>query len=1344
MPPKKKQAVTTPQVEAKQQQQAITPKSRSQRKRERQRRRQAQSTPRVLFEKPAPSPKSSPDESSSDEEEIESPRERDVRRRRAAPRRTGHARTLDKFYGHDYDELRNWLYQVEAVADADGWSRRERLHNARVVLSGRARSEVVAFERQLQRRDKRVTWEALTAFLKRKFGPADPQVYYTEKLIECRQGLREDVDTFTTRFRNLVFELLEVDPAALSEPMQVQHFVNGLRQEYRDELVRGRPRDLEEAEVLARTGERIWRLRSKTNSECLAIETRTSDAPRRHESKTSKRDASPRRKSLTDVLATLAEKQTELIEVIKGQHKEMMDKMEQNTRLLTEVKKSSGPRCDHCKMRGHTKDQCFKLHPPNRDKSTTGRQTEQAKVNAVTAGERPAKTPTGVTVGGVEPSRILFDSGAEVSTLSSQFVEDIGGVTLNDEFPILTVANGGSMKARGTVILPVEIGDLTFDCRFVVSDELALPVIFGQDFLHNSGASMDFREGTITVRKEDDEQRVRLMSLMSEADGVETTAFDGAHRVCAITASAYSPFSLPAAQFPVRPEDKDLTTADEVQPQTDRTPPKETDEEDVELTAEVLALHRVESSQKSILFPVNEDLADCDQKQLMCVLEAHIGAFATGLEEHGRLKGVTHSIDTGDAKPTNQPPRRLAPPLMEEARRQIDIMLQHGIIQESTSPWASPILFRDKKDKTRRFCVDFRDLNEITRKDRIEDCFDILGGNLYFTSLDLQAGYWQILMAPGDIAKTAFICPLGLYEFLVMPFGLCNAPSTFQRAMDTVLAGVKWKTCLVYIDDILVFGRTFDEHLERLGDVLSRIEKSGLKLKPSKCSFAQTEVYYLGHIISAKGINVDPEKVKAVKSLLPPTSKMVLRSFLGLASYYRRFISDFADVAQPLTRLLRDDARFEWGSAQVKSFATLKERLTTAPILAYPDWDATFLLQTDASNDAIAAVLSQVGTDGLERVISYASRVLQDRERRYDTREKELLAVVYGCETFRHYLVVSSFIIITDHANLRWLMSSTKMSGRLAHWVLQLQDFVFEVRHKPGRANKNADALSRLPTATVNAIRAVRVPSFDELRENQLLDPVLHAVIRFLAAGSPDPAPPEVQEVFRDRGTLTLEGASGVLCFTSQNGKQGKFTVPYLAPVDRFDVIAAAHNLPISGHFGREKTTDRVRRQYYWKGMRQDIKDFVQACHRCQIRKRLQPVRAGKLQLFSASQPFETVGIDIAGPFPVSERGNRYVVAMGDRFTRWVEITPVAVIDAITVADVFVDKIILRHGCPKELLSDRGSQFTSLLLRRLADRLGIKKIFTTAYHPQCNGQVERFNRTLKAAITTYVNDDHTD
>ena len=543
MPPKKKQAIATPQVEAEQQQQAITPKSRSQRRRERQRRRQAQLAPRVLFEKPAPNPKSSPDESSSDEEEIESPRERDVRRRRAAPRRTGHARTLDKFYGHDYDELRNWLYQVEAVADADGWSRRERLQNARVVLSGRARSEVVAFERQLQRRDKRVTWEALTAFLKRKFGPADPQVYYTEKLIECRQGLREDVETFTTRFRNLVFELLEVDPAALSEPMQVQHFVNGLRPEYRDELVRDRPRDLEEAEELARTGERIWRLRSKTNSECLAIETRTSDALRRHESKTSKRDASPRRKSLTDVLSTLAEKQTELIEVIKGQHKEMMDKMEQNTRLLTQVKKSSGPRCDHCKMRGHTKDQCFKLHPPNRDKSTTGRQTEQAKVNAVTAGNRPAKTPTGVTVGGVEPSRILFDSGAEVSTLSSQFVEDIGGVTLNNEFPILTVANGGSMKARGTVILPVEIGDLTFDCRFVVSDELALPVIFGQDFLHDSGASMEFREGTITVRREDDEQRVRLMSLMSEADGVIDMPFDGAHRVCAIT-TAFVPSEI--------------------------------------------------------------------------------------------------------------------------------------------------------------------------------------------------------------------------------------------------------------------------------------------------------------------------------------------------------------------------------------------------------------------------------------------------------------------------------------------------------------------------------------------------------------------------------------------------------------------------------------------------------------------------------------------------------------------------------------------------------------------------------------------------------------------------------
>ena len=1121
--------------------------------------------------------------------------------RQPSARRVDYTRTLEKFFGYNYEELNNWLYQLEAIADADRWNAHDRLRNARIHLSGRARVEASAFERKLEKRGEQLTWKKFVAFLKRKFGPADPHVHYTERLIACQQGPREDVDAFTTRFRTLVFELLEADPGALSEQMQIQHFKNGLRLEFREECVRGCPQTLDEAEEAAKTGEEIWKSRSRMGSECLAIGNRPGKDTSR--STTRRGDDVDRSGSTDALLRDFVGKQTKFMEQLADQHREVMGAIEKTTAELAQMRRASIPRCDHCKKRGHNIEQCFKLHPPRAkpDAQPAGTRGGDANVHAVADGVSSWSEAEHIKVGGNEPRRVLFDSGSDVSLVSSQFLEDIGGATLTKDVPVLTVADGGTMSARGSATLPVDIGGLQYEFRFIVSDDVVLPVIFGNDFMRAVGALMDFRDGTVVIRKDKKELRIRAMSMMSEDENVKgMTAATEEYRVCAITADRYCPASLafsPSGDRVVKPVHDDppaanaepttslKTKEDDVSTtSTERMPTKELPE----LTADIAAIRRAECSQKSVLFSINAELTNSQQKQLLQLLEAHSGAFATGLEEHGRLDGVTHSIDTGNHRPVSQPPRRLAPSLLEEAQRQIDAMLTHGIIRESTSPWASPILFADKKGGDKRFCADYRLLNALTMRDRyplprIDDSLDILGGNKFFTCLDLQAGYWQIRMAPGDVAKTAFICPLGLYEFLVMPFGLCNAPSTFQRAMDLVLAGAKWRTCLVYLDDILVFAPTFELHLARLGDVLGRIEKHGLKLKPSKCAFGQTEVSYLGHIVSVEGIRVNPEKVQAVTSLARPTTKKLLRSFLGLTSYYRRFIDNYAAVAQPLTKLLRDDQVYDWGPNQETAFATLKTRLSTAPILAYPDWSQTFLLQTDASNTAIAAVLSQMGSDGLEHVIGYASRVLQDRECRYDTREKELLAVVYGCETFRHYLAPSSFIVITDHANLKWLMSSTKISGRLARWILQLQDFVFEVRHKPGRANRNADALSRLPT--VLSVCAVRVPSVDDLRVHQMLDPQLHAVRQYLSAVTPSHAPPEVMELLRDRGTLSLEAASGLLCYTTKDNRRGILSVPYLAPVDRLDAITAAHALPISGHFGREKTYEKLRSQYYWKGM---------------------------------------------------------------------------------------------------------------------------------------------------------------
>ena len=306
-------------------------------------------------------------------------------------------------------------------------------------------------------------------------------------------------------------------------------------------------------------------------------------------------------------------------------------------------------------------------------------------------------------------------------------------------------------------------------------------------------------------------------------------------------------------------------------------------------------------------------------------------------------------------------------------------MLENGIIRESRSAWASPIVLTDKKGTTeKRFCGNYIGLNKVTEKDRyplprIDDSLDALTGNLYFSCLDLAHGFWQVGVEPKDVEKTAIISPVGLYEFVVMPFGLCNAPSTFQRAMDTVLAGLKWHTCLVYIDDNLVFSPTFEDHLKDLQAVLQRFREHNLKLKPTKCAIAQQSLRYLGYVVTPAGIRVDPEKVRAVREILPPATKSELRSFLGLTSYYRRFVKAYAERSEPLSKLLRDATPYVWSDEQQKAFEALKLALTEAPLLTHPDWDKDFVLQTDASNLAIAAVLSQRDAEALECVLGYAS-----------------------------------------------------------------------------------------------------------------------------------------------------------------------------------------------------------------------------------------------------------------------------------------------------------------------------------------------------------------------------------
>ena len=357
-------------------------------------------------------------------------------------------------------------------------------------------------------------------------------------------------------------------------------------------------------------------------------------------------------------------------------------------------------------------------------------------------------------------------------------------------------------------------------------------------------------------------------------------------------------------------------------------------------------------------------------------------------------------------------------------------------------------------------------MNQVTKHDshplpRVDDLLDALKGYDLFSTLDLRSGYWQVGMNPQDMEKTAFIAPDGLFEFKRMPFGLSTAPATFSRAINIILSGLTFESCLCYFDDILIYSKNIDQHCERLTSVLQRFRQHGLKVKASKCSFGADQVLYLGHTISSTGVHTDPAKIKAIQNLPAPINVEKLRSFLGLAGYYRRFIPHFSSVAAPLTQLTQKSATFQWGAPQQKAFSILKQSLCSAPVLAYPDFDRPFILQTDASNVGLGAVLTQIDQKGLERVIAYASSTLSQRERNYSAIEKEALAIVFAVKHFRFYLLGRKFCIVTDNSALRWL-HSMEPKGRIARWIMDLQEFDFTVKHRPGGANSNADALSRL------------------------------------------------------------------------------------------------------------------------------------------------------------------------------------------------------------------------------------------------------------------------------------------
>ena len=683
--------------------------------------------------------------------------------------------------------------------------------------------------------------------------------------------------------------------------------------------------------------------------------------------------------------------------------------------------------------------------------------------------------------------------------------------------------------------------------------------------------------------------------------------------------------------------------------------------------------------------------------------------------------------------PLKQAPYRIPFSQRQKVEECVNEMLKDGIIRPSDSPWSSPCLLIPKRDGSIRFCADYRKLNSLTRKDAhplplIKDVFDSVGGAKIFSTLDLRSGYWQIPMAEDSIPKTAFTCHLGLFEFLRMPFGLTNAPAIFQRAMNKVLSGLIGKCCMVYIDDIVVWSSSEEEHAHHLKQVFERIRTAGLQLKPSKCSFGLTEIELLGHSVSADGIHPLPSRIEAIKNLGPPTNVKAVRSFLGMAGYYRNFIENFATIASPLTDLTKVREPFRWGPEQQRAFDTLKTALVTAPILAHPDVSRPYILYTDASDKAIGAILVQKDDDGVERVISYLSHKLSGAQLRWATIEKEGYALIYSLKRFHAYLWGAKFEIHTDHKPLKSLFQSEIRSTKLNRWSIQIQEYQAPIFYHPGRLNVRADLLSRIaavePLVESEIVTApVDVP---DVWMTDRIDP------EELATYQREQFPDAYVEASQDSDESSYIVEGGLLYTMAEPSKNaGRYLRLLLPQQYRQQVIDRCH--AEVGHAAFLKTLSRIQEHYVWPSMRKHIRSYISNCVLCNTLAPKHPAHPRGV-VPTPPAPFHTWGIDLVGPFPRDRRGRQYILSCIDHLTGWAEAIPIASKKAETVQEAFLSNIVARYGIPHILISDNGGEFTGTAFEKWLREFGVSHRLTSPYHPQCNGMTERFNAVIQKLL----------
>lgn len=957
---------------------------------------------------------------------------------------------------------------------------------------------------------------------------------------------------------------------------------------------------------------------------------------------------------------------------------------------------------------------------------------------------------------------VVIDSGAEGDFVDPTYVAKVGLTTYRHIPGRKVVVGGKNLEDASTTVKPcIRLGTCKFNRELMVTTLPDGDIILGMPWLMAVNPTVDWRQRTLTINRNGnletwealrgDAQEDVLGTTMREdnktgtgSTGPDATTGDRTFELCTPEEFASSMrhakvmFLVVLDPIPASAPKEELSETEYQQPAKKSRHARFMEMRMASLDAKVqAALERIKREYKD----------DVLRSDLPCGVPLD--------------KGVAHYIPLVEgAVPQHRSPYRLSPRELEELNKQLEELLAKGYIEPSSSPWGAPILFvpKPRQPDKLRMCIDYRALNKLTVANnyplpRVDQILDQLSGAKVWSKLDLKWGYWQVPVAEEDRDKTAFNTRYGQFRWRVMPFGLRSAPSTFMTLMNKVLRPFLDKFVVVYLDDILVYSKSIDDHERHLRLVLDKLREHNLVASLDKCEWFTSECFFLGHIITPDGIKADPAKVKTVLEWPTPVNAGQLRSFLGLTNYFRGYIKDYAAICGPLYKLLKKDAPWLWDSAEAQAFEQLKQALTTPPVLVTPDHSKPFKLKVycDASKFAIGAVLMQV-KDGEERPVAYESRKLSSAEMNYNTYEQELLALVHALRVWRCHLDgPHKFTAVMDNRPLTWLFSlrdKHQLTRRQAGWLEHIMDLQFDVEWVPGK-NNPADAPSRRPdydcsdssaavqpngTAThalmLCHLRVLMAQVFAELHLSPEAD--VRLLSKVVAGYSVDP-------MFKDARRMDA-------CSIQQQGayytRGDKLVVPDAEGL-REELIGQAHDAPYSGHKGQRNTLAKLERYYWWPGMTIDVTNYVRTCLSCQRNKvgNQHNKAKGLLQpLPIPTRSWESISLDFIVGLPKTQAGYDSIVVFVDRLTKLAHFVPVTTdITAYQLADVYLKEIFRLHGSTRSMISDRDPKFVSAFWSNVFNALGTKRCLSTAYHPQSDGQTERVNREIEDALRHYIN-----